>query len=70
LFFTDKDVEFGGVTKVNGSMPCNPGFVVDHSIHSTRNIPGTVSYVEPGEFRDGIFVPPLSNITVFFRFVG
>ena len=63
-FFTERDIAFG-LSVLNGSSPCNPGTVVDHSEHSTRDVPGTLGYVTPGEFRDGINVPPLSNITVF-----
>ena len=37
---------------------------MDHSIHSTLPISGTIGYVSPGEFRDTLMVPPLSNITV------
>ena len=31
--------------------------------------PGTLAYVELGEFRDVVIVPPLSNITVILKFV-
>lgn len=52
--------------KVNGSAPCKPHEVVNHREHAARGGRGTLGYVEPGEFRDVVMVPPLSNITVCF----
>ena len=54
-----------GFTQINGtSTPCASGTYVDHAQHSARGGRGTIGYVEPGEFRDVLTVPPLSNITV------
>ena len=38
--------------------------MVRHDERAKAGGPGTLGYVEPGDFRDVIMVPPLSNITV------
>ena len=48
----------------DGSNGCEDGFYVDHSTYSAGKGRGRLGYVEPGEFRDVIPLPPLSNITV------
>jgi len=55
---------FLGVNITDGSSECPVGVYVDHSLHSRRIGRGRIGYVEPGEFRDVITLPPLSNITV------
>ena len=56
--------EFKNVEFVDGSKKCEVGQVVRHDKRAKAGGPGTLGYVEPGDFRDVIMVPPLSNITV------
>lgn len=58
--------KFKKITIVDGSSGCSPFHVVNDKKFSAKGGRGTLGYVEPGEFRDVIMVPPLANITVSF----
>jgi len=49
------------------NIPNNALALLGHDQRSAVGGPGTLGYVEIGEFRDIILVPPLANITVRFR---